>query len=239
MFKSIISLKKYLLSLIIRPHKIVVLMYHSISDDGRFFSIIPEAFERQIKFLIKKNFNIISLDNFELGHKNVAITFDDGYEDNYLNVFPLLKKCNIKATIFLVTDLVGEHGYLNWEQINEMKNSGLVEFGCHTLSHPNLTEISEEFLIKELAESKEIIEEKLDKKCLYFSYPKGCFNKDVVKKVKETGFKLAFKVKEGYVGQKELNNKLLILPRLSIDSLTTWWQFLGKISGIQFIKGRI
>ncbi len=188
MLKSLISLKKYLISLFLKPKCVSVLMYHTVSNDERFFTVSPEMFKKQIKFLINKKFNITFLDNFKLGYKNVAITFDDGYEDNYINVFPLLKKYNIKVTIFLVTDLVGEYGYLNWEQINEMKNSGLVEFGCHTLSHSNLTKVSKEFLIKELVESKKIIEEKLGKKCFYFSYPKGVFNDTVVEEVEKSSF---------------------------------------------------
>ena len=210
-------------------------MYHSISEDGRFFSVIPKNFERQLKFLFDKNFNVISSNNLcdilinknNLNSKTVVITFDDGYKDNYSIVFPLLKKYKLKVTIFLIVNLIGEEGYLNWEEIIEMKNSGLVEFGCHTLSHPNLTQLSRELLIEELNKSKKSIEEKLGGVCQYFAYPKGYFNDLVIEKIKEAGFQMAFATKKDAIN---LRSDIFKLPRLSVDSATTWWQFLGKIS---------
>ena len=244
MLKDIISLKKYFLSLILKSKKISVLMYHSINSDKRFFTVTPDNFEKQINFLVKKKYDFLSLDQVEeilskrqkIGSKMISSTFDDGYKDNYEMVFPILKKYSIPATIFLVVDLIGKEGYLNWGEIQEMQNSGLVEFGCHTFSHPDLTRISEEEQQKEIIESRNILEGSLGTECFYFSYPSGKFNDKVIKIVREADFKMAFTVQEGSVSFK-LNK--WELPRLSIDSKTSWWQFLGKISGLQFIKGRI
>ncbi len=245
MLKSTISFVKYCFSLVLRPKKVSVLMYHSVSDDnGKFFTVSLKNFEKQLKFLKNKNFNFISskklIDIFEnyrkIKSKTILITFDDGLDDNYFNVFPLIKKYNVNILIFIITDLIGREGYLNWRQVMEMKQSGLVEFGCHTLSHPELTQIKEDRVKKELVESKKIIENKLNEKCFSFSYPKGKFNKKIVEEVKKTGFKIAFTVKEGTIC---LKSDILKLHRLSIDSSTNWCQFLGKISGLQFIKDRI
>lgn len=244
MLKDIISLKKYLLSLILRPRKASVLMYHSVANDNRFFSVSPVNFEKQLKFLRERQFNTIGINGLlkNLKNKNsflpktVALSFDDGYQNNYSVVFPLLKKYNLPATIFLIADLVGKEGYLNWEEIREMRQSGLVCFGCHTLSHSKLTQIFPEQLKIEVAESKKIIEEKSGGVCDIFAYPFGDFNENVTQAVQNAGFRGAFSVKEGVISSK---NGILVLPRLAIDSSTSWWQFLGKISGLQFIKHKI
>ncbi|MCK4386497.1 MAG: polysaccharide deacetylase family protein [Candidatus Pacebacteria bacterium] len=244
MLKDLISLKKYLLSLAIRSRKAGVLMYHSVSNDKRFFTVASVNFEKQLRFLKKKKFNVIKIgdlvktiqDKKQMLHKTAVLSFDDGYQDNYSVVFPLLKRYNFPVTIFLITDLIGQEGYLNWDEIKEMQQSGFVNFGCHTLSHPKLNQISKERLRAELTESKQIIEKQLGQKCDVFAYPSGCFDNSVVAMVKNAGYQGAFTVREGAIG---LKNNIFLLPRLSIDSSTTFSQFLGKISGLQFIKGRI
>ena len=244
MLKDIISLKKYLLSLILRPRKASVLMYHSVVDDNRFFSISPVNFEKQLKFLKKKKFNVIKLSDLaktiqnkkQIPYKTTVLSFDDGYQDNYSNVFPLLKKYNFSAMIFLITNLIGQKGYLNWAEIKEMCQSGLVEFGCHTASHPDLTKISIAELKLELQNSRRIIENQLKTSCNYFTYPKGFFNDFVVKEIKDTGYQMALTVQEGNI---DFESDIFKLPRLSIDRSTTFAQFLGKISGLQFIKHKI
>ena len=57
-------------------------------------------------------------------HRTIALTFDDGYEDNYINAFPLLKEYQFPAAIFVVAKYIGEKEYLNWDQVIEMVKSG-------------------------------------------------------------------------------------------------------------------
>src|SRR3989344_3122644 len=75
-----------------------ILMYHSIAENGVFFTVKPSEFERQMKYLSK---------NKKIPRKTVVLTFDDGYLDNYENAFPVLKKYNFPATIFVATGFVG------------------------------------------------------------------------------------------------------------------------------------
>ncbi len=64
---------------------------------------------------------------------SVLITFDDGYEDNYTNVLPILEKYDAKATVFLIGSYIGEKsGYLNWEQVQKMSESGHFNIESHT-----------------------------------------------------------------------------------------------------------
>lgn len=243
MLKNFISLFKYFVSLVFPNKKVRVLMYHSVSDDEKFLSVPLENFEKQMAFIKKENYKILSLDEFKeiinkktFSTKNLMLTFDDGYQDNYEIVYPLLKKYNFFAVIFLVIDLIGKENYLTWNQIKEMSSSGLIVFGSHTLSHPNLIDLGEAELTDELTKSNEIIERELGKSCLVFSYPRGYYNKKVLENVKNNGYSLAFTVKEGNFNGKGSPYEI---PRLSIDKSTTWSQFLGKLSGYQIIKNRI
>ena len=144
----------------------------------------------------ENNFNVISLDklvwyleNNNFPPKTIVLTFDDGYEDNFTNAFPVLKKCNFPAAIFLETDIldnekINKNGVvykmLKWVQVKEMKNSGIIEFGAHTLSHPKLSRLNLMSVEKEIIQSKEILENRLGKKCDFFAYPFGDFNEQTV-----------------------------------------------------------
>jgi len=224
--------------------KASILMYHSVSYNKVFFTVKPENFRRQMDYLYQNKYNVISLSeliNFlknkkEIPQKTVVLTFDDGYEDNYFNVFPILKGYNFPATIFLATGFIEKEipnsakiplKTLDWRQIKEMHNSGLINFKPHTVNHPKLTQISLEEAKKEILDSKRIIEEKLNKKCKFFAYPYGKYNQEIIKILKENGFEGAVTIKEGLVSAED---DLFSLKRNSINSQTTFSQFKGKLN---------
>lgn len=223
--------------------KASILMYHSVDYNPVFFTVKPEEFQRQMNYLYEKKYNVVSLNQLlkylqakNIPPKTIVLTFDDGYEDNYFNVFPILKKYNFPAIIFLTTGFIGKEipnsagiplRALNWYQIREMHNSGLIDFQPHTMSHPKLTKISLENAKKEILESKKIIEEKLNKECHFFSYPHGNFNEEIKEILRKNDFWAAVTIKEGLVS---LNDDFLVLKRNSVDSTTNMLQFKGKIS---------
>jgi len=143
-FSFIIYLKSLILKDIInRKNRAYILMYHRIIDDEKsknFHSlkslfVAKREFELQIKYLFKK-YSIISLDTLlsslqgktRLPRISFAITFDDGYKDNYLNAYPILKKYNMPATIFLITDYIGTNKVFWWDKVVFiLKNSNLNE----------------------------------------------------------------------------------------------------------------
>jgi peptidoglycan/xylan/chitin deacetylase (PgdA/CDA1 family) len=167
-------------------------MYHYINDEEPHKSrlgVSPKSFERQMRFLKEHNYNVTPLAELvglikykkKIPHKTVAITFDDGYLDNYTNGFPILKKYNLPATFFVVINRIGKRlgndEYMNWQQIKELANSGLITIGSQSMNHPNLSEIdSREELGYEIFESKKILEGALQKKVNFFSYPFGGIN---------------------------------------------------------------
>src|SRR3990167_7198792 len=90
-----------------------ILMYHSVSDSGAFFSISPKEFERQMRYI--HNSGLTAIFASEINQRmtsgkmagTVCVTFDDGYEDVYRHAFPVLKQFGIKATVFLITSEIG------------------------------------------------------------------------------------------------------------------------------------
>ena len=107
------------------------LMYHSVYKVGIPGIISTEEFEEQMKVIKdKKTFKMEELKGlgYKLPENSVLVTFDDGYKNNYVEAFPILKKYGIKATIFLNTKYIGKNDfYLNWDQVREMYDSGLVD----------------------------------------------------------------------------------------------------------------
>lgn len=219
----------------------VILMYHSIEDrPGHFNSVAPDNFEKQMQYLASHSYAVISLSELveRLLQKRsiercVVITFDDGFRNNYSNVFPILKKYKFPATIFVTTGWISGRDdksgleYLREDELREVETSGLIDIEPHTVSHPKLAELSLERAREEIAGSKQHIEELLGKKCRFFAYPYGNYDEATARVVSECGFEAAVTVREGTV---PANSRLFELPRNSIDGSTTFTQFRGKVS---------
>jgi peptidoglycan/xylan/chitin deacetylase (PgdA/CDA1 family) len=243
-------------------------------------------FEQHLKLYLNYG-TPVSLSDLALGKKMppnpIVVTIDDGYANNYFLGFPVLKKYNIPATIFLTTSFICGETFLwtdwleyvlmqaedrndifkwnnkafpinllsknarkhcllslksmlktipkeeimrfieslqkvlrvelsfaklpegiqplNWDQIKEMKESGLISFGSHTLSHPILSMCNAKTQRREIHESKLIIEEKLGNPCFMFAYPNGKrsdYSGETIEFLKETGYVLAVTTESGY-----------------------------------------
>lgn len=221
----------------------VVLMYHSVGDNPEFFTVTSAQFERQMAYLAKHHFKVIAvtelIKKLERGEKpdrkTVILTIDDGYEDNYFHIFSVLKRYNFPAAIFITTDLIGKFtvarrgttmNLLSWSQINAMVTSGLMEFFSHSHTHPKLDQISLELAEKEIALSRDILEQGLHKKLPFFAYPYGQYNEGVVEILKRHNFEAAFTVKTGRI---QSGDDPLLLRRNSIDSRVSFAMFKGIV----------
>lgn len=114
-----------------------VLCYHSISNNPLKYSpycISTEEFEEDVRYFTEQGYNIVKPQNmwFATGDKNIVLTSDDGYEDFYYNAFPILKKYNAYAAVYVMSSKIDKKDYLKSWQIKEMHDSGLVEIGNHT-----------------------------------------------------------------------------------------------------------
>lgn len=197
--RDIISFVIYLLIYFRERKGDVILVYHSVGHmepqtDPYRINVLPETFDKHLK--------VIS------GSKDkIDITFDDGYGNNFKDAFPLLKKYNLSATFFLVTDFVdgkikaevfGGRDFkerpLTWDEVKIMDRAGM-KFGSHSKTHKLLTQISEEELKAELLDSKRRIEEVVAHKIDGFAYPFGdvdSFNGRIKAGLKESNYNYAY-----------------------------------------------
>jgi len=149
--------------------------------------------------------------------KSIVLTFDDGYEDFYQNVFPLLKKYQFKATIYIIANFIGRPGFMTESQIQELVNSGIIELGAHTLTHPSLKSIPIDVAKIQIFGSKQKLEELFHVPVTTFAYPGGSYNDVVVEFVKEASFSAALTTKPGVT---LFADHLFELPRIRPGFLT-------------------
>jgi peptidoglycan/xylan/chitin deacetylase (PgdA/CDA1 family) len=225
------------------PRKgIPILTYHSIDTTGGPTSISPEIFDRQMAFLQGAGFRSISLS--ESGEIKqlpdepvVVLTFDDGYENHFDKVFPILQKYKLTATIFLITEFINKFNdweqspgiprlrHLNSEQIMHMSGYG-IEFGSHTCTHPDLTALPAERAREEIYGSRRFLENLLGKAIKSFCYPFGALNETVKSLVKDAGFACACTSRFG-MGRPDRD--LLSLSRLGMNRLSVQDPFLAEL----------
>jgi predicted phosphodiesterase len=157
--------------------------------------------------------------------KYLIFTFDYGYEDNYTNMFPLAKKYNVKVTIYMIGYKIDKPGYLTREQIKEMSDSGLVQFGSHTLDHPSLIRLSEQGVREQFSGTSWLISEITGKPVTTVAYPSGDYN-DMVMEVAREFYSFAYTTDDDwYWGQDAM-----MLPRYAVPrgtSAATVLYFIG------------
>ncbi|MEF3280194.1 MAG: polysaccharide deacetylase family protein [Elusimicrobiota bacterium] len=200
-----------------------VLVYHKIGyppKDSKLKElwVTPERFEKHILWLKKNGYKAIVFSELLDYYKNnkpvdniVLITFDDGYENNYRYAYPILKKYDSKGNIFVVYNTIGNVNIWHnpeteaWqnmatkEMLIEMSESGVIEFGAHTMNHPRLEKIPLEDAAWEIRESKKQLENLLGKEIISFAYPygNGAYNQKIRKIVLNSGYIFDFSFKQG------------------------------------------
>jgi peptidoglycan/xylan/chitin deacetylase (PgdA/CDA1 family) len=231
-----------------------ILMYHMVRTHiktSKFngLRVDPNMFEKQIKYLVDSGWTFYTISELvqnkdNLPEKSIAITFDDGYEDNFTNAFPILEKYNVKATIYLVVDrhdrewsskrkAKNNSGELMHEpklqdsQIQTMIDSGLIEIGSHTLTHDNLSTIGSEQKYNEIYKSKTKIEESFNIKCNAFCYPFGIMDNEDWKLVKDAGYTNATTTVKGIDNLNSTNPYLI--SRITISGKDNFYTFKLKL----------
>lgn len=184
-----------------------ILVYHHIglppknaNSATKSFFIEPAWFEKHLQYLQENNFQTIHFADvtayfengtplpIDAGKRPAMINFDDAYKNVFDAAFPLLKKYNMTATVFVPANLIGHRAYLSWEQLEKLRAEG-IEVGSHSLWHPYLTRSKK--ARAEIFESKKILEEKFGAEIQVFAYPFGDFNDEIEKLVKEAGYDMA------------------------------------------------
>ncbi len=173
----------------LRKKRTRALLYHSISETPSDpFAIAPDNFRLQLSWLAASGYQVIShrqfLDNLNQGRdlaRSLVLTFDDGFEDFYLNARPLLQEFGFSAIVFIPTALVGSaqtwsqaypgRKLMNQDQINHLVETG-IEIGSHTAHHHSLPSLDEQTLHQELGESLRYLQSlpRLQAACLAYPY---------------------------------------------------------------------
>ncbi|HEY9643377.1 MAG TPA: polysaccharide deacetylase family protein [Coleofasciculaceae cyanobacterium] len=215
-----------------RLAKVPVIMYHDILPQKEvFFDVTPQEFAAALQLIHDKGLTPISLDQLTqhlstgipLPAKPILLTFDDGYKGHYTHVYPLLKRFGYPAVFAIYPEKVGKalgRSSLTWAQLREMAADPLVTIASHSYTHPdNLTQLPDDRLRYEIAESKRTLETQLGITIRYFVYPAGHNDERVQRWVQMSGYKAALTMNDEvnqFAGESE---NLLNIDRIGQSSL--------------------
>lgn len=229
----------------------IILAYHRVTPETRgSLSVTVRNFRAQLGCLLDRGLRNVSLDSEVRSSRwryafdrTFAITFDDGYRDNYFHAMPVLRDMGLTATIFVTVDFIGserlypwdekrpeirddprsEDKSVTWEQLREMETSGAFSVGSHTLSHPELAHLTSDRVRHEVVESKQVLERRLLHPIQLFCYPRGSLNRSVVTLVREAGYTLAV-----VTPPRPVPSSLYTLPRVGVYRNTDLGTFRRK-----------
>jgi peptidoglycan/xylan/chitin deacetylase (PgdA/CDA1 family) len=181
-------------------HAIVFLMYHELETPGRRLCqpepgyaryVLPEAGFRaqmdQLKGTGWQGLNVGQSLAFPEG-RNVTITFDDGCETDLVAAAPILRQAGFSATFFVTCGRLGKPGYLSPAQLKELAGQGF-EIGCHSMTHPYLTDLDESGLRHEISDAKSQLEQIIGQPVDHFSCPGGRCDRRVVTVARAAGYR--------------------------------------------------
>jgi peptidoglycan/xylan/chitin deacetylase (PgdA/CDA1 family) len=212
-----------------RQAVVPILMYHHIglADPGadairQDLSVSPANFEAQLRYLIARGYEPITLESLvlhlQIGQplpaKPVILTFDDGFEDQYTNAYPLLEKYGFVGTFFIITSFAdeGRPEYMSWSEIEFLHAQGM-EIGSHSYTHPSLKGKSFDYLVWQVLGSKEAIEARTHQPVRAFSYPSGQYDQLAIDVLRSAGYWAAVTVEAGSMQTAE---RLFELRRIRV-----------------------
>ena len=176
-------------------------------------TVRKEDFENQMRYLHDHGYHVITLDQLfdflllkeQIPKKSVVITIDDGWRSTYDIAYPILKRYNYPATLFVYTNLItGSSKTLSWDLVKRMYADG-IDMECHTKTHRNLHWKREKESFRqyfdavqtEIDASSRVLKQQLHKEVHYIAYPYGDTTNVVIALLKKRGFRAAFTVKRG------------------------------------------
>lgn len=246
-----------------KRYEMPIIMYHRVVDSpdevgvhGTY--VTKELFKKHMQLLKDNGYRTVTFKElaedhlltkrFDKGNKFVVLTFDDGYEDNYRVMFPILKEFGAKAVIFLLSeskynewDVNNPHNpekrfdLMSEEQVKEMAAYG-VEFGAHTKTHPYLSSLPIEEACEQIVQCKQKLEQTYGQPFITFAYPYGDLNDEVKSEVRKAGFTFAVSTDSGEIN---VDSDLFQIRRIGIFPRNSMLTFRRKISGYyNFIKMR-
>ncbi len=193
--------------------RVPILMYHRVADPApiksegeRRLNVSPQDFAKQMDWLAANGYRTITQSQLydalatgaALPKRPVLLTFDDGYIDISKTVLPILRKRKMVATAYVITDRVtgSDRAFMKFKALRRIEAGG-IEVGSHTVSHSDLTSLSESGLRNELAGSRRVLEKGLGHPVQWLCYPAGRFDSRVEAMARETGYVTAVTTEPG------------------------------------------
>lgn len=226
-----------------------ILCYHQFTAErapAQKLELRAADFEAQLRYLRDNNYQTLSFSELRdimqfkrpMPAKGVVLTIDDGYGSVYDIAWPLLKKYEMQATLFIYTDFIGAGAALNWDQLREMRDSGLIAVESHGKSHASLAPLPEDIdessyrnrLAVELSASEAAFMANLGAAPDFLSYPYGNSSRIIATMLRENGYALAATVTRGNNGS--FVDPFLLHRTMIYDghSLTDFEGFIGNFS---------
>lgn len=210
--------------------KSVVLMYHEIERPGRppvrpdegyrRYVVTETQFRTHLDRLRQAGVAGLSVGEALAGRqpaRAVVFSFDDGCETDLTLAAPLLGGCGFSATFYVVAGFVGRRGFLTAQQVRDLAGSGF-EVGCHSMTHPFLTDLPDGRLSVELRASKDRLEQMIGGPVAHFSCPGGRWDRRVDRFAREAGYR---SVATSRVGALAAATDPFCLPRVAVLRGTT------------------
>jgi peptidoglycan/xylan/chitin deacetylase (PgdA/CDA1 family) len=231
------------------PYGVPILLYHGLWTDphqllGRSpaearYWIEAKVFEEQVRRLAALGYTAVTLADLPayrtdaVAAKPIVLTFDDGWASDWKIATPILARFGWQAEFFVTAGWVGKPGFLAWEDLCQALNAGM-GIQSHSMTHPDLAQLSHDEIRSELLRSKETLEERLGKSVAFFALPGGSGRlSEVVRLARETGYS---GVCTSEVGLNPLASLPFCLHRIPIVNTTTsseleaWVQGMGLMT---------
>ncbi|TDA70553.1 MAG: polysaccharide deacetylase family protein [Clostridia bacterium] len=221
----------------VRYEFVPIFMYHVVDHPGRTYAelyVEPADFRAQMQYLDDNGYHAVTLkqvvahwqEGWPLPARPVVLTFDDGYPSVYSQAFPILKDFNFAATLFINTAKLNKPNGLTAAMLAEMADAGF-EVGSHTISHLDLTTVSDKVLVREVAGSRETLAQMLGTAPVSFAYPAGKADTRVVGAVKAAGYLAGVTTEYGLAAADQAP---LRLKRIRINGSDGYRGFVKKLA---------
>jgi len=206
-----------------------ILLYHRFGPtvaDG--MTITTPVFEAHMKYLHDNGYKVIPLRqlvNWYQGKgtvpapKSVVLVEDDAHKTVYSDMMPVLRKYRYPVTIFVYPSAISNAKYaMTWDQLRELKKSGLVDIQSHTYWHPNFKKerrklapaAYDRLVMEQLLKSRKKLEQEVGGPVDLLAWPFGIYDDHLLQKAKEAGFVGTFSIERRHATGRE---KLAVLPR--------------------------
>ena len=178
-----------------------VIFYHDIHSKKKYtnMSTAIELFANHIQIIRESGYEVVPEITKEYGQ--IEICFDDAFLGLYENI-GFLKQQNIPIHLFVISSYLERENYINEKQLLELSKLDIIKISSHTHTHKILNQLDENELLRELKESKEILEDLLNAPVDSICYPEGKFDKKTIHIAKKVGYKKQYSSLPGFFADR-------------------------------------